>query len=70
MALPLLSARGCITLASAVAHAREALGPDGHEFDRLAMESSLADPEVKDYMAALNALALLPEPRHSKGDTT
>lgn len=53
-----------IKLASLAVHAEELLGPDGHVFDRAAIESLLSDAEVVAYLDVLRPLALLPEKRH------
>jgi hypothetical protein len=52
-----------IKLASLAVHAQEMAGPGGHAFDRVAIDGLLADPEVQQYLAALDKLALLPRAR-------
>ena len=52
-----------VKLGSALVHASELLSPGGHEFDRAAFESLLADDEVVAWVAAMDALALLPKKR-------
>lgn len=52
-----------VKLGSIARHAEEMLSPDGHEFDRAAIAALLADPEVAAWMAAADALALLPVSR-------
>lgn len=50
-------------LASMVAHAKELLGPNGHEFDRIALLSLIEDEGVVRWMAGMRELALVSEPR-------
>jgi hypothetical protein len=50
-------------LASIAVHAEEYLSPDGHQFDRDALQSALSDPEVTDWIAAMSAAALAPRKR-------
>ncbi len=50
-------------IGSIVAHAEEAMGSNGHEFDVIAIRSLLADPEVVSWMRALRSAALLPVSR-------
>lgn len=49
-----------IKLGSIARHAEELLSPEGHAFDRVALEALLSDPEVVEWMAAADAAALLP----------
>jgi len=44
-------------LASIVVHADEMLGPDGHHFDRIALEQLICDPSVRLWIKSLGALA-------------
>lgn len=53
-----------VKLGSAVVHADEAMSADGHAADEAAFRSILADPEVSDWIAQMNASALLPVKRH------
>lgn len=48
---------------SIVRHAEEFLSPGGHHLDAEAVKTLLADPEVVDWLAAMDDLALLPEKR-------
>lgn len=52
--------RPCVTLlaklGSIVVHAEELVGPNGHDFDRLAIMSASADPEVKAWIEAMGPL--------------
>lgn len=56
--LPLL-----VKLGSIVVHAKELTSPDGHQFDRIAMESLLRDPDVQQWLADMDAAAMLPKMR-------
>lgn len=49
-----------IKLGSCIVHADELLSPQGHEFDRSAFISVLADPEVQAWLASMERLALVP----------
>jgi hypothetical protein len=50
-------------LGSIARHADELLSPQGHVFDRAAIERLLEDPEVKGWMAEMDKLSLLPVAR-------
>ena len=50
-------------LASIAVHADEMLSADGHEMDRLALGSTLSDPEVRDWLAKMSAASLAPQKR-------
>jgi hypothetical protein len=50
-------------LASAVVHADEFLSVNGHAADRIALNSILADPEVKAWIEAMSAASLAPMKR-------
>lgn len=52
-----------IKLGSIAVHADELLSPDGHIFDKSAIQSLLNDPEVKEWIAAGTKLAFLPVKR-------
>lgn len=52
-------------LGSIVVHAEELLSSDGHAFDRAALESLLADGEVREWLDDMAAMALLPVKRKS-----
>lgn len=58
--IPVPSPGVAVALASVAVHAREACGPSGHEFDVVAINGALTAPGVADYLAELDALALLP----------
>lgn len=49
-----------VKLGSVIVHAQELASPDGHLFDRVALEELLKDPEVAEWMQQMNDLALLP----------
>ena len=53
-------------LGSIAIHAQELTSPDGHQFDRVALESLLSDPEVKQWIAEMDAAAFLPKMRKAK----
>ncbi len=52
-------------LGSAVVHADEMAGPDGHVHDADALHSALLDPELQAWISEMTALALLPVRRKS-----
>ncbi len=52
-----------VKLASLAVHAREMLGPNGHDFDRIALRQVADDPEVLAWIATLGPLA--PQPRNA-----
>lgn len=54
-------------LASIAVHADEILGSGGHEFDRAALLSVLADPEVREWIEQMRAAALAPRKRTPHG---
>lgn len=58
--LPLL-----VKLGSIAVHAEELLSPDGHAFDRVALQDLLTDPDVVAWRAAMDAQALLPVKRRA-----
>lgn len=62
-ALPQPPAPVAIALGSIARHAQEALGADGHPFDRIAIQGALETPGVFEYLAELDERALLPVPR-------
>ena len=47
-------------LASIAVHAEEALGPKGHHFDKIALQNSLENPEVKAWLAEMTELGMAP----------
>lgn len=50
-------------LGSGLRHVEEAREPGNHPADQAAIEGVLADPEVKDWMAAMDGLSMLPVKR-------
>lgn len=57
------SATTLVKLGSAIIHADEFLSDDGHPYDRVAFEELLRDPDVVEWVAAMNAMAMLPVKR-------
>jgi hypothetical protein len=53
-------------LGSAVVHAEELLSPDGHDFDRTALDAVLTDPDVCEWLKAMGAMALVPVKRSTR----
>ena len=52
-----------IKLGSIAVHVEEMLSPKGHEYDRLAIQSLLSDPDLKEWIADMDKLAFLPKKR-------
>lgn len=52
-----------VKLGSIAVHAEELLSDDGNAFDRVAIKSLLDDPDVKGYLATLDAAGFLPKKR-------
>lgn len=52
-----------VKLGSIAVHAEEFLSPTGHGFDKIALQQLLDDPDVKDWLFAMDKLALLPRKR-------
>lgn len=50
-------------LASIAVHADELASPDGHEFDRIALASAIADPEVRDWLRSMTEAGMAPVKR-------
>lgn len=50
-------------LGSLAVHVDEALSPNGHAFDALAMQSIVAQPNVQAFVGALQGAGLVPEKR-------
>lgn len=50
-------------LGSIARHADEYLSDAGHDFDRQAILSLLADPQIQDWLNGMDAMALLPRKR-------
>lgn len=58
-----VSASLLVKLGSIGRHVEELCGPCPHVVDKHAIEALLGDPEVQEWMAKMDALALLPVPR-------
>lgn len=52
-----------IKLGSIAVHAEELLSPLGHHFDLSTLQALLEDEEIKEWLAGMNKLALLPVKR-------
>lgn len=52
-----------VKLGSAAVHADELLSSDGHEFDKVALQGLLDDPEVKTWLEAMTKMGMLPVKR-------
>lgn len=53
-----------VKLGSIAVHTTELLSPDGHQFDRVALASLLNDPEVRAWLSAMDAAAMVPKMRN------
>jgi len=53
-----------VKLGSIAVHVDEMLSVHGHEFDKVALQQLLADAEVKEWIAAMTKLAMLPVKRN------
>jgi len=53
-------------LGSIMVHAEEMIGPTGHGFDKVTLESLLTEPEVVEWRKAMEAMELLPRKRTIK----
>jgi hypothetical protein len=60
MPIPECDAKVAIRLATAVVHLQEFTDPGGAPEDKQAAMTALDDPEVREYLEALDAQALLP----------
>lgn len=52
-----------IKLGSLAVHAEEFLSPDGHGFDRIAINQLLQDPEIVEWRKTMDKMAFLPKKR-------
>ena len=52
-----------VKLGSIAVHVEELLSPQGHEFDKTALEQLLNDPEVQEWIEQMTSMALLPVKR-------
>lgn len=50
-------------LGSILVHVEEGMSPTGHVFDVVTLRALLDDPDVKEWMKAMDGLALLPVKR-------
>ena len=50
-------------LGSVLVHAQELISTSGHAFDRHALEQLTEDPEVKEWLAQMDAMAMIPRKR-------
>lgn len=50
-------------LGSIVIHVEEFLSPQGHHFDKSALDKLLDDAEVREWLKAMDVMALLPRKR-------
>ncbi len=57
------SAQLLIKLGSIVVHVDEMISAKGHPYDALALTSLLQDPQVKEWINQMDALALVPKKR-------
>ena len=58
------SATILIKLGSIAVHVEEMLSPHGHEFDKVAIQSLLSDPELQEWIKEMTALAFMPVKRN------
>jgi hypothetical protein len=52
-----------VKLGSIAVHAEELLSPQGHQFDRAALQTLFEDQEVKAWIAQMTEMAMLPVKR-------
>jgi hypothetical protein len=65
---PLIPPLGLLVkLGSIVVHVDEMLSPLGHGYDKLTVQASLQDPEVREWIAEMTRQALLPVKRGKRG---
>lgn len=50
-------------LGSIAVHADEMMSADGHDFDKIALQGLISDPEVSDWIKQMNAMAMVPRKR-------
>ena len=50
-------------LGSVAVHVEEMLSPEGHHFDRIALTNLLHDPELRQWIEAMDRLAMIPKKR-------
>ncbi len=54
------SATLLIKIGSAIVHADEMMSPNGHDFDKIALQDLINDPEVSSWIAAMSKLGFMP----------
>jgi hypothetical protein len=52
-----------VKLGSIAVHVEEILSPKGHDFDRHALQTLWEDAEVKEWIAQMNKMAMIPVKR-------
>jgi len=52
-----------VKLGSIAVHAKEMTSPDGHEFDAIALKALLNDPDVRNWLTAMDRMAMIPKMR-------
>jgi hypothetical protein len=50
-------------LGSVIVHAEELASPDGHDFDAVALKQLMGDAQVKEWLADMRSMAMIPEKR-------
>lgn len=55
-----------VKLGSIAVHVEELLSPAGHNFDKVALEQLLADPEFVEWRRQMDSLAMLPVLRNKR----
>ena len=55
-----------VKLGSIAVHADEMLSSDSHDYDRIALQQLLADPEVVEWIDAMDKMAMTPKKRVAK----
>lgn len=53
-----------IKLGSIAVHVSEMLSPEGHDFDRIVIQSLLNDSEIKKWLLEMDKMALIPKKRN------
>lgn len=52
-----------VKLGSIAVHVDEMLSSDGHAFDRIALQGLLTDPEIVEWLAGMDRMAMVPKKR-------
>lgn len=55
-----------VKMGSVAVHADEYLSADGHDFDRIALQSLLKDPEIVGWLEGMRSMAMIPEKRNAE----